>query len=177
MAEIVEQVHHVGGGAGVVDVDAGDAEARVELAAVDDRRAARRGGVGEGGGGARQAMAEENQPVGLLAVQHQRVALLAALVVLRVADQHRVVVALRRFLDALQDQREERIGDVGHRDQQLAGARRAQVLGGRVGNIAERFDGLEDLELGADRDDVGTAEHPRDGGRGHPGAFGDFVDV
>jgi hypothetical protein len=41
MAEPVEVIHRLRRGLRVVDVDARDAEARVELAAVDDRRAAR----------------------------------------------------------------------------------------------------------------------------------------
>src|SRR4029453_6633066 len=41
MAEPVQVVHRLRRGLRVVDVDARDAEARVELAAVDDRRAAR----------------------------------------------------------------------------------------------------------------------------------------
>ena len=56
----------------------------------------------------RQTMTEKDQAVGFLAAQHQRVAFLTLLVVLRVAEQHRVALALRRVLDALQDQREER---------------------------------------------------------------------
>ena len=42
MAERVQMIHRLGGGRGVVDVHARDAELRAELAAVDDRRAARR---------------------------------------------------------------------------------------------------------------------------------------
>ena len=71
----------------------------------------------------RQTMAEEDQAVGFLPLQHQRVAILALLVVLGVAEQHGVALTLRGVFDSLEDQREERIGDVGHGDQQLAGAR------------------------------------------------------
>ena len=39
-------------------------------------------------------MAEKNQAVGLLAPQHHRVALFALLVVLRIAHEHRVALAL-----------------------------------------------------------------------------------
>ena len=62
----------------------------VELAAVDDRRAGRRHRAHQIAGRLRQAVAEKDQAVGLLALQHQRVPLLALLVVLRVAEQHRV---------------------------------------------------------------------------------------
>ena len=152
--QVVEQVHRVGGRARVVDVHARDAEPRVELAAVDDRRAARRRAARQRRGRLGQAMAEEDQAVGLLAVQHEGVALLAAFVVLRVADEHRVVFALRGVLDALEDEREERVRDVGDGDEQLAGAGGAQVLRGRVRNVAEDVDGLEDLQPRLDRDDI-----------------------
>ncbi len=54
-------------------------------------------------------MSQEDQPVSFLSLQHRRVALLAGLVVPRVAEEHRVPFALRRVLDDLQDQRKERI--------------------------------------------------------------------
>ena len=130
VAETVEVVHRFGRGLGVVDVDARDAELRAELAAVDDRRAARRHRADERRGFLRQAMAEDDQAVGLLALQHQRVALFPLLVVLGVAEQHRIAVPLGRVFDALEDQREKRVRDVRNRDQQLAGAQRPQVLRG-----------------------------------------------
>jgi hypothetical protein len=42
------------------------------------------------------------------------------LAVLRVADEHVVAFASRRILDAFENEREERIGDVGNRDDHLA---------------------------------------------------------
>ena len=118
--EAIEVVHRIGRGRRVVDVHAGDAEARAELAAVDDRRAAGRHRADERRRFLRQAVAEEDQAVGLLALQHQRVAFLALLVVLRVAEQHGVAFALRGVFDALEDQREERVRDVRHGHEQLS---------------------------------------------------------
>jgi len=46
-------------------------------------------------------MAEEDEAVGFLAPQHQRVPLLAGLLVLRVADEHGIALALRRVFDAV----------------------------------------------------------------------------
>ena len=40
-------------------------------------------------------MAEHDQAVGLLALEHERIPILARLVVLRVAEQHRIALALR----------------------------------------------------------------------------------
>ena len=118
----------------------------------------------------RQAMAEHDQAIGFLALQHQRVAILARLVVLRVAEQHRVAVALRRVLDSLEDEREERVGDVGHGDEQLAGAERAQVLGGGVRGVVEQLDRLHHPAPRVGRDDARLAEHARDGRGGDAGA-------
>ncbi len=73
-------------------------------------------------------MAEEDQSVGFLPLQHERVAVFARLVVLRVAEEHRVALALRGLFDALENQREKWIGDVRHRDEQLSGSKRAEVL-------------------------------------------------
>ena len=148
-----------------------------ELAAVDDRRAARRHRAHERGRLLRQPVAEEDQAVGFLALQHQRVAFFALLVVLRVADEHRIALALRGVFDALEDQRKERVGDVRHGDEQLAGAQRAQVLGGGVRLVAEALDRLHDLAARVGRDDARLAQHARDGGGRDAGALGDFVDV
>ena len=89
MAEAVEMVHRLGRRLGVVDVHARNAEARAELAAVDDRRAARAAHQRRARGFFRQPMAEKDQAVGFLPLQHHRVALFALLVVLRVADAAR----------------------------------------------------------------------------------------
>ena len=128
MAERVQMIHRLGGGRGIVDVHARDSELWAELAAVDDRRASR-GAIERTSSRRclRQAMAEEDQAVGFLAPEHQRVAFLAFLVVLRVAEQHGIALALRRFLDAPKDQREERVGDVRHGHEQLARSERPQV--------------------------------------------------
>ena len=100
---------------------------------------------------------EEDEAVGLAPLQHQRVLLLAFVVVLGVAEQHRVAGAQRRALDALQDQREERVGDVGDGDQHLAGAQRAQALGGGVRRVAERLDRRHHRGPRLGVDHVGTA--------------------
>ena len=62
-------------------------------------------------------MTQENQAVRFLLLQHLRVALLARLVVLRIADEDGVAVFLRRILNPLENQCEERIRDVGDRDE------------------------------------------------------------
>ena len=170
-------VHRFGGGFGVVDVDARHAEPRIELAAVDDRRAPRRDRVGEGRRFLRQPVTEKDQAVGFLAPQHQRVPLLAGLLVLRVADEHGIALALRRVFDALQDQREKRIGDVRHGDEELRGPQRAQILRGRVRRVAERLDRPQHFAAGVGRHDVGLAQHARHGCGRDAGALRDFVDV
>ena len=59
----------------------------------------------------------------------------------------------------------------------LPRAQRAQVLRGRVRRVAEPLDGGHHLAPRVGRDDVGLAEHARDGRGRDAGAFGDFVDV
>ena len=177
VAEPIQIVHRLGGRLGVVDVDAGDAEPRRELAAVDDRRAPRRHRPHQRRRFLRQPMAEEDQAVGFLPLEHQRVAILARLVVLRVAEQHGVAFALRGVFNSLENQREKWVGDVGHRDEQLAGAQRAQVLGRGVRRVVEELDGLHHFAAGVGRDDVGLAQDTGNGGGGDAGAFGDLVDV
>ena len=88
-------------------------------------------------------MAEKNQTVGLLAPQHHRVAFFAFLVVLRISDEHGIAFALGRGLDALQNQRKERVGNIRNRDNQLSGLQRAQIFGCGVGLIAQLLDRLE----------------------------------
>ena len=117
------------------------------------------------------------RPSASLRLQHQRVAILALLVVLRVAEQHRVAFALRGVFNALEDQREEWIRDVRDGDEQLAGAQRAQVLGRGVRRVIEELDGLHHFAARIGRDDIRLAEDAGDGGGGDAGAFGDLVDV
>jgi hypothetical protein len=137
VTQTIEVVHRFRGGLRVVDVHAGHAKPRIELATVDDRRAPREHRAHQRRGLLRQTVAEKDQAVRLFPPQHRRVAVLARLVVLRVAEQHGVALALRGVFDAAEDQREKRVGDVGHRDEQLAGLERAQVLGRGVRRIAE----------------------------------------
>jgi hypothetical protein len=65
-------------------------------------------------------VAEEDQTIGFASLQHQGIPLFAVVVVLRVTEEHRVAGAQGRGLDALQDQGEERVGDIGNGDEQLA---------------------------------------------------------
>ena len=88
-------------------------------------------------------MAEKDQAVGFFLFQHLRVSFFAHLVVLRVADEHGVAVLLGGILDALKNQRKERIGDVGNGHEQLARLERPQVLGHRVGGVAQALDRLQ----------------------------------
>jgi hypothetical protein len=85
-------------------------------------------------------MSEKDQAVGLLLKQHLRVSLLARRVVLRVTDEHGVAGLQGRVLNALEDQREKRIGNVGDCDQNLARPLRAEILGGGVRRVTELFD-------------------------------------
>ena len=103
-------------------------------------------------------MAEEDQAVRFLPLQHQRVALFALLVVLRVAEQDGMPFALRRVLDALEDQREERVGDVGDRDEQLAGPKRPQVLGGGIRRVGHDLHRVQDAAAGFGRHHLRTAQ-------------------
>ncbi|MNN47842.1 hypothetical protein D3C81_1622820 [compost metagenome] len=145
--------HHRARGGGVVDVDAGNAQRGVELAAVDHRRGdtpllddiARR---------RRQAMPQHDQAIGLVAPEHLRVTLLALGQVLGIAQQDGVADGLRRVLRALQDLREERVGNVRHGNQDLAAALGLERPGHRVGNIAQRRSGLLDARAGGRQDFV-----------------------
>ena len=121
-------------------------------------------------------MAEEDQAIGLPPLEHFRVPLLAFLFVLRVADQHAVAFTLRGFFNALENQREERVGDVRHRHNQFAGAMLTQVLGNGVWREAEALHGLQHFPACARGDNIGPAQHPRDGCGRHAGPFGDVVD-
>jgi hypothetical protein len=161
---------------GVVDVDPGDTEPGVVLTTVDHRGAARRDAADERLRGVGQPVPEEDQPVGLLAPQHQRVALFPGLVVLGVAEQHRVAVPVGGVFDALEDQREERVADVGNRDEELARAQGAKMARRRIGRVAEILDRLQDLVPRDWRDDVRLAHDAGDGRRGDAGALGDGVD-
>ena len=122
-------------------------------------------------------MPEENQAVRLLAAQHHRVGFFALFLVLRVAEQHRIAFALRGALDALQDLRKKRVGDVGHGDEQLAGLVRPEILCRRVRRKFKAFDRLQDSAASGRGDDARLAEDARDGCGRHTGAFGDVVNV
>jgi hypothetical protein len=174
--EAIEMGHRFGRGPGIVDVNARDAEARAEFAAVDDRRAARRRRLDQGRRFLGQPVAEKDQAVGFLALQHQGVALFTLGVVLGVAEQHRVAAALGRVFDPLQDLGKERVGDVRNGDDQLPGAEGSKVRRYEVGREAETLDLLQHLLAGFRRDHIRPAEHPGDGGGGNAGALGDFVD-
>ena len=128
MPKTVQVIHRFVGGFRVVDVHARNTERGAELAAVHDRRAPRLHHANHRRGFARKPMAEKNQPVSLFAPQHHRVALFAFLIVLRVADEHRVAFALGDGFDALEDQREERIGNIGDRHDQLPRPQGAKIF-------------------------------------------------
>jgi len=123
-----------------------------EFAAVHDRRAPGRGFLDEPGDFVGHAVAEEDQPVGLLLPDHQGVALFPCRIVLRVAEQHGVPLAHRGLFDALQDQGEERVGDVRHQDQELAGAEHPEILGRGVGLVPEAADRAQHARAGLRRD-------------------------
>src|SRR5687768_16804234 len=116
MAELVYVIHRQACRLGVVDMHARHAKRRAELAGVHDRRMEWRRGLDEAGGLPRQPMSEEDQSIGVLAAYHLSVALFTALVVLRVAEQYRVAFALGGVLDPLQEERKERVGNVGNGD-------------------------------------------------------------
>ncbi len=158
MADRVQMFHGLGGRTVVVDVDARHTEGRAELTTIDHRRTKRGHGSDELRRDLRQPMAEKNEAVRFLAPQHQGVAFLAVGIVLGVANQHRITLALRRVFDALQDQREERIRDVRDHDQDFSRPSGAEVLGGGVRRVAEMFDRLEHPESGAGGHDFRAAE-------------------
>jgi hypothetical protein len=110
-------------------------------------------------------VAQEDEAVGLATLQHQGVLLLPLVVVLGVAEQHRVAGPQRGALDALQDEREEGIRDVRHGDEHLAGSERPQALGRRVRRVAQRLDGGHDRGARRGVHETGTAEHARHGRR------------
>ena len=150
---------------------------RAELATIDHRRTQRGHGPYQLRRDLRQPMAEKNQAVRFLAPEHQRVAFLAVGIVLGVANQHRIALALRRVFDALQDQREERIRDVRNHDQDFSRPSGAEVLGGGVRRVAEMFDRLEHPESGAGGHDVRAAEYARDRRGGDTGTLRHGVNV
>src|SRR4029453_13633484 len=143
MGEVIEVVHRVGGRLRVVDVHAGYAKPRAELAAVDDRRAPRGDAPDERLRRLRQPVAEKDQAVGFFPSKHQRIAFFARLVVLRVAEENGIAIAVRPVFDPLKDEREEWIGDVRYGDEQFARSERAEMPGRRVRRVAEIFNGLQ----------------------------------
>ena len=176
MPKTVEMVHRFVSRLGVIDVDARSPQRGAELATVHDRRAFRAHRANQRGRLPRQPMAEENQTVGLLALQHHRVAFFAFLVVLRISDEHRIAFALGSGLDALQNQRKERVGDIRNRHDDFSGLQRAQVFGCRVGLVAQLLDRLENPAPRGRSHDARLAEHTGHGGRRHPSASGYFID-
>ena len=169
MAQIVEVRDGLGGGALVVDVRAGDRQPGAELAAVHD------GGSGAEcrnhlSQGVRQAVAEEDQTVGLLAQQHLRVLLLAGLLVAGVAQQDGIAGCGGGFFDTPDHLREERVGDVGDGDQDLVGAQGAERLGGQVGDVAQVNNRRPDPRARRLRHPLRRTQHPRDRRGGDPGA-------
>ena len=83
-------------------------------------------------------MSKDDQAIRLVSAQHLRVALFAIRLMLGIAQQYGIVRRQCCFFCTLQDLREERIGDVRHRDQDLGAALRLERPGDRVGNIAQR---------------------------------------
>src|SRR5206468_9653387 len=98
-------IHRLGGSFRIVDVNAGHAQTWAELAAIDDRGASRRHGFDEARCLFGQPVTEKNKTIGLPALEHLRVTLLAFHVMLRVAHQYGISLAERGVLDALNDQR------------------------------------------------------------------------
>ena len=93
------------------------------------------------------------------------------------AGQHEVLVLAGGLLDAAQDRREERVGDVDEDEPDRAGTRRglAEVSGPVVGSVPERGDGLLDT---ADQDVAHAAftiDDARDGLEAHASATGDVA--
>jgi hypothetical protein len=122
-------------------------------------------------------VAEHDQTVSFLTLEHERVAILALLVVLRIAEQHGVAFTLRRVFNSLENQRKKWIGDVRHGDEQLARAQRAQVFRRGVRLVVEELDRLHHFTARVGRHDTGLAQDTGDRGRGDAGALGDLVDV
>ncbi|MNN13840.1 hypothetical protein D3C81_1268860 [compost metagenome] len=167
--------HHRARGGGVVDVDAGDAQRRVELASIDHRR-----------GGAqllddvarrrREAMPQHDQTIGLVAPEHLRVALFAVGLMLGIAQQNGVADRLRGILRALQDLGEEWIGDIRDGNQDLAAALGLERPGNRVGDIAQRGGCLLDARARCRQDFLRPRKRPRHRAGGDADVLCDVVD-
>src|SRR6202035_5610966 len=84
----------------IVDVDAGDRSVPDVLAGIDDRQSSGRADL-------RNMRQQRDEAVGLPRVEQIGVALLPGAVVLGVAQQDRVVAAVRHLFDAANDLREE----------------------------------------------------------------------
>src|ERR1700728_4616721 len=112
-------------------------------------------------------MAEENQSLGFLSLKNQCIALLAFLIVADIAEEHRITLPVRRVLDTLDDQREERIRDIRYRHEQLAGPECAQAPGRSIRRVAQCLDGALDLAAGDFRYDIRVTQGTRNRGGGY----------
>ncbi len=121
-------------------------------------------------------MAKHDHAVGLVAPEHLSVALLAVGLVLRIAQQHRIADSLRGVFRPLQDLREERVGDIRHRDQDLAAALGLERAGDRVGHVAQRRGGLLDARARGRQHFVRPRKCTRHGAGGDADVLCDVVD-
>src|SRR3954470_1667315 len=85
--------------------------------------------------------------------------------------------ALCGIFDPLQDQREERVRDVGNGDQELARPEGPQVLGRGVRRVRHDFDRVQHAAACFRRDHLRTAQYTRHRRRGYPRPFRNLVDV
>ena len=90
--------------------------------------------------------------------------------------RHGVAGGHGRFLDAADHLREERVGDVGHRHQDLLGAQGAQHLGRDVRRIAQPVHGGHHPGPRGRRHPVRRAQHARHRRGGDSGVAGDILD-
>src|SRR5436309_15850293 len=118
---------------------------RAELTAIDDRRALWLRCAHQVCGFFGKAMAEENETVGLSSLQHRSVSLLTFEIVLGVSEQDSISLAQSCLFDTLENQREKRIRNVRHRDQEFAGSQRSQVFRCRIRHVADAVNSLHDF--------------------------------
>jgi len=174
MAEPVQVTHCLVGGRLVVNVRAGHAETRAVLATVDD------GGqlafLHQGTDRLAHAVPEKNQAIGLTTQQHFSITFLTLRIVMGVTQHDRVAFPKRSLFDPLDDQREKRVCDIRHGDEQLARRQRTQALGGGVRGIPELVYSLQHAAPGGFRDLLRIAEHSRHCCRRDFGTRCDIVD-
>ena len=95
-----------------------------------------------------KAVCVQDQSIRLVPQQHFRERALGVGVLGRIADQQHISMRPCFLLYALEELREERIGDVGHKHEQRHASAAPQFGGGLVGPIAKAFHHADDAVAG-----------------------------